>query len=306
MDARTSGVLAVAAVFAAVVGGCSGEEKPAAPAATEAVSQSGRSIAGGTYRATTPGEMSTIDFYDENHYFLRRASCPESDESCVVHGTYHVDASGKTLTLQDDGVASAETLKLEGFEPGSPVLAGGPGLTAPQAVHPLVAPPLYGTGTPLMTKYGCKILDQIYLGGQSMEEGADNFFSYALTHQANKPGNIPGNPDWVNDQVAKAKAECAGPWRNATEAALDQNRIVASPVTWEGVALIAIPSCYDGNPGSVLNYSYYLGDQTKVAEWEYRPDGSRWFIPLQPPSTVRQIARDECTKQAAPSAPAPN
>jgi hypothetical protein len=40
----------------------------------------------GLYTATTPGELSSINFYDGSHYFVRRATCPDTDDSCVVPG----------------------------------------------------------------------------------------------------------------------------------------------------------------------------------------------------------------------------
>jgi hypothetical protein len=258
------------------VAGCSREEEP-----TGSEPPSAPTTLGGSFRADGPGDLTSIDFYDASHYVLRRANCPSTDDGCVVQGTFHVDASGKSVLLQDDGASSTVTMTLD----------------VPQAssIRALAADPTLVDKGPqhLLTPYGCQLLARIVLNGQEMTPDQDAaMFENAVKAQttgAQLP--VQDAPDWVMNALTGAQDTCrTTEWRGRT--------IPLHPgsVNWDGIDLIDIPSCANGDADPPMNHRLYLRDGTPIAQYDAIPKrpNPHTMTYLIPPSQIRELAQDAC------------
>jgi hypothetical protein len=240
----------------------------------------------GLYKSTTPGELSSINFYDGSHYFVRRATCPEPDDSCVVHGTYQVDPSGTNITLQDDG-APPKTIALDVSTTSDAIVSStaSSGQT-PRSLHPLDGEIVVGYGSErLVTPMGCLIVRRVQLAGQGMDrqQDTDAFKDALLAQVTAKPVPLDVTPGWVNDAASSARAGCT--------ASLD---LKPGSLTWNGIDLVSIPSC--PSSGSSPNYAIFTRNQTRVGQFNLLPNSSTdyKYTSLVPPDALLDIAKSAC------------
>jgi hypothetical protein len=292
MDVKSRRAMAIVFGIAGVVGCSHREEEPtAAPPPSEPPTLGGSFVAAGT------GELTSIDFYDGSHYVLRRASCPATDDTCVAHGTFHVDASGKTVTLQDDGASSAVTMTLEVPQ------------ASATAIRPLAADPALVNQGPqhLLTPYGCLLLARITLNGQDMtpDQDAAMFDNAVRAQTTGAQAPVQDPPDWIKNTLTGAQDTCrTTPWRGSTIP------VHAGRVNWDGIDLVDIPSCANGDKDPPMSYRLYLRDGTPVAQYDATQRNSNdWtheMTYLIPPSQIRGLAQDACKgTTAAPPSPPP-
>jgi hypothetical protein len=225
----------------------------------------------GQYDATSPGEIASINFYDAKQYYLRRSTCSADDPSCVVHGSYRVDAATRELVLRDDGASADERLRLtvletEPLAPAAPPGAGTASLHVDflwfgSSDPPPQDPNLVNDGPErLVTPLGCLIIKRIQIGEQYLGWGSlDDAFDGALRQQVNA-ARIPLSdpPSWVQGAVDQTKTSCDDP-----------GAVSAGSLTWQGVDLVDIPSCSGGNARK-LNHAIFTRTNLRVAQINWR------------------------------------
>jgi hypothetical protein len=247
-----------------VVAACA-SEAPAPPASTPIPSLVGQ------YDATSAGEIASINFYDAKQYYLRRSSCPSDDAGCVVHGSYRVDAATSELVLRDDGASADERVRLSVLET-EPLAPAAPAEPKTASLHvdflgfgssdppPQPDPKLVNDGPDrLVTPLGCLIMKRVQLGNQSLGmTSIDEGFRTALRRQI-VSGQIPLSdpPAWVQQAIDQAKTTCQDP-----------SRIQAGSLTWQGIDLVDIPTCW-GADESRLNHAVFTRSNLRTAQFDW-------------------------------------
>jgi hypothetical protein len=250
----------------------------------------------GSYRATAPGELEEVNFYDATHYFASKQGC--TGGTCVDHGTFAIDAAASRITLRDDASGAETVLSYDPHDVVDLTAQTTPAALRPQAQIGSIL----GDSTELI-QYNCQLLKNIKgptgLPLKNSQDMATAFQAAVLAELDGAAGSPAGSdaPSWLGPLVDNARRGCGDMFPYPE---------TSSVLDWNSIKLYDVPAC-GSDPVPTprgMTHTLYNANGSPVLTAEYLPDNpylaAHWSTtPIIPPNALVDAQLAACRKSPA-------